>query len=606
MSSPRVRAPCALPLALALAALCSALGVPDARAARQTRRVAVLYFDNNTGNRKLDVLQKGFADMIVTDLSAVKQLAVVERERLQKLLEELKLQRSRYFDKRTALRLGKGLGAQYVVTGAFAAVEPMLRIDIRMIEIETSKVLLATKVTGKRSDLFELEQKLVRRFVSQLELTFRPPARPRTKVPGVKALLGYSKSLDLADRGKLEAADVKLATVIRQAPTFVLARIRRSALKKRLAAAAKRRRYLIGKRGQELYRNLQSHLKGHAIAKLSAADARTYLAYRVVEGWYALRALRQHLSDGSPKLVKPGHGAAARRLMKAYVASRLKLIKELAIYAKKHAKTLPNGYVYLDTSLRLPPADQRRAADSNFARPPSGDLDRAKLALARFALMGTADDGARRSSRFTVAPPLSLLVRRYEKLGYRLLAEVIRSEEAALKSKPNANEYLAIRARETYGDALLLRGKRKAAISRWQAILDRYPTSRYYKRIERRIKQQLGMVHHNATRKLDRYARGLKSCHDMDLRVGLGAILHRRLRISGIRALNQTIAEIEKQCRRQPKLRNFWTYLYSHTALVAGRHGYCKLFDKLMQRYLQAGGSARDARGYRKNYTSCR
>ena len=35
--------------------------------------VAVLYFDNNTGNREYDVLQKGLADMLITDLSGVER-----------------------------------------------------------------------------------------------------------------------------------------------------------------------------------------------------------------------------------------------------------------------------------------------------------------------------------------------------------------------------------------------------------------------------------------------------------------------------------------------------------------------------------------------------
>src|SRR5687767_1329816 len=99
--------------AAALALLLLPLISARAESADSKRIVAVLYFDNNTGDASLDVLQKGFADMMVTDLSSVDALQLVEREKLQAIIEEQKLQRSRYFDPKTAVKLGKLVGAQY-------------------------------------------------------------------------------------------------------------------------------------------------------------------------------------------------------------------------------------------------------------------------------------------------------------------------------------------------------------------------------------------------------------------------------------------------------------------------------------------------------------
>ena len=71
-------------LPLCLLALC--LLRATAFAADPPPTVAVLYFDNNSPNREYDVLQKGLADMLVTDLSQVESLQVVEREKLQALV----------------------------------------------------------------------------------------------------------------------------------------------------------------------------------------------------------------------------------------------------------------------------------------------------------------------------------------------------------------------------------------------------------------------------------------------------------------------------------------------------------------------------------------
>ncbi len=63
------------------ALLLTLLGATPARAAPTT--VAVLSFDNNTALRQYDVLQKGMAVMLITDLRVSEQLRLGEREKLE-------------------------------------------------------------------------------------------------------------------------------------------------------------------------------------------------------------------------------------------------------------------------------------------------------------------------------------------------------------------------------------------------------------------------------------------------------------------------------------------------------------------------------------------
>ena len=73
--------------------------------------VAVLYFVNSSGNQELEPLQKGLTEMLITDLSQVKALTVVERARLQQLMEEMGLGMTGLMREDTAPRMGKLLGA---------------------------------------------------------------------------------------------------------------------------------------------------------------------------------------------------------------------------------------------------------------------------------------------------------------------------------------------------------------------------------------------------------------------------------------------------------------------------------------------------------------
>ena len=46
------------------------------------------YFDNNSKDPELDVLRKGFADWLITDLSGVEGIQLVERDKLEQLVKE--------------------------------------------------------------------------------------------------------------------------------------------------------------------------------------------------------------------------------------------------------------------------------------------------------------------------------------------------------------------------------------------------------------------------------------------------------------------------------------------------------------------------------------
>src|SRR3989454_7594279 len=79
-----------------------------------------------------DALQKGMAAMIISELAANPGARVVEREELQRLLEEQKLGAAGRVDDATAARIGKLIGARYVVTGTFIDFYGDFRVDLHL------------------------------------------------------------------------------------------------------------------------------------------------------------------------------------------------------------------------------------------------------------------------------------------------------------------------------------------------------------------------------------------------------------------------------------------------------------------------------------------
>jgi len=104
--------------------------------------IAVLPFDNSGSygqdKENFEALEKGVAGMMISELAANPSARVVERERIEKLVAEQNLGASGKVTAETAAKVGKLVGARYVITGAFIDFYGDFRLDARMINVETS------------------------------------------------------------------------------------------------------------------------------------------------------------------------------------------------------------------------------------------------------------------------------------------------------------------------------------------------------------------------------------------------------------------------------------------------------------------------------------
>lgn len=217
---------------LLLAALTFA--APSVARAATKPTVAILYFDYQGKDDQMGLLKKGLAQMLISDLSGSEAYQIVERDRLQEILDELKLGRSKSIDKKTAAKVGKLLGARYMVLGGYFDVMGMLRIDARVVEVETGKIIKSVGTNGAPDTFMDLEQKLVGELATvldtQLEVKAAPKRRKKktTKRPKklpMKTALTYAKALDAKDRGDKKTAKAELKKVVAAQPDFSLAQV---------------------------------------------------------------------------------------------------------------------------------------------------------------------------------------------------------------------------------------------------------------------------------------------------------------------------------------------------------------------------------------------
>ena len=204
---------------------------------KNAKRIAIIYFDNSGGEPSLDKLKKGLADMLITDLSNINMLAIVERDELESILKEQKLNNSKEFDPNTASKVGKLLGAQIILTGGYFEMMGSLRLDARFIDVETGKILKADGVDGQTSNFFKIQKQLAWKIINTLDIKLSDAEKKaiegneKTKALSFEDAKLYSQALDYYDKGDMKKAKEILIKITKSYPEFEPAKILISKIK---------------------------------------------------------------------------------------------------------------------------------------------------------------------------------------------------------------------------------------------------------------------------------------------------------------------------------------------------------------------------------------
>jgi len=116
----------------------------------------------------LDWMGKSFADALLGRLAKGRGVRVVEREFLEQIAAELKLQSSSMVDERSAVKMGRVLGARVFVFGSVAAFEDQLVVRARAVSVERAEVLETAESIGDKKALFALQRDLAQKLTAAL------------------------------------------------------------------------------------------------------------------------------------------------------------------------------------------------------------------------------------------------------------------------------------------------------------------------------------------------------------------------------------------------------------------------------------------------------
>ena len=188
--------------------------------------VAVTAF-SNLGSEALGPLCKGLAAMLISDLSQVPDLKVVERVKLHALLQELDLGLSGIVDPETVPRVGKLLKSKHVATGSLTDPEKeRLQIFSAVMDTEQPDQIDTQEVQGVMDEFFNLEKQIACGIIEALgrNCDSMPDAFNKIHTRSLTALTSYGIGLDYFDREQYENARMQFQKAVDEDPKFDLAK----------------------------------------------------------------------------------------------------------------------------------------------------------------------------------------------------------------------------------------------------------------------------------------------------------------------------------------------------------------------------------------------
>ncbi len=175
--------------------------------------IAVFPFNNGgsygQGKEDFEALERGIAGMMISELAQNPAARVVERQEIQRLLDEQNLSAQNRVDPQTAAKVGKLVGARYVVAGTFIDFYGDFRVDVRLVNVETGEIVKTESERMQRDHMFDIIRNVAARLMKDASLPAvqRPASDQRMsrQVP-TEALTYYSRALLFHDRGQKDKA----------------------------------------------------------------------------------------------------------------------------------------------------------------------------------------------------------------------------------------------------------------------------------------------------------------------------------------------------------------------------------------------------------------
>ena len=145
--------------------------------------IAVLPFENMTGDPKQEYFADGFTEQIITSLSKIPALFVISRNSTFTYKgKPVKVQ-----------QVGEELGVWYVLEGSLQKSSGRIRINVQFIDAISGQHLWAESYDRELKDIFSLQDEVILKITSAMSVNLTAGEQARAWAEGTKSLEAYLK-----------------------------------------------------------------------------------------------------------------------------------------------------------------------------------------------------------------------------------------------------------------------------------------------------------------------------------------------------------------------------------------------------------------------------
>ena len=145
---------------------------------------------------------------MITELSPIKTLKFVERQKINQLIQEMQLTQSGLVSEETGVQVGKLIGAKYLIFGSYMVFDKKVRIDVRIVQVETGLTIKAEQATNKVTKMFDIIKELNGKILKDLDikLTKNDKKILNANETSTEVIELFSQGLEFEDEHNVEKA----------------------------------------------------------------------------------------------------------------------------------------------------------------------------------------------------------------------------------------------------------------------------------------------------------------------------------------------------------------------------------------------------------------
>jgi serine/threonine protein kinase/tetratricopeptide (TPR) repeat protein len=338
--------------------------------------IAVISFENQTGDKAFDHLKKVIPNLLITNLENTGYLHVATWERMHDLLKQKGKGDTEIIDRDLGFELCRMEGIEAIVLGSFAKAGDMFATDVKVLDVESKNLLKSASSRGEGVDSILKKQidELSREISQGIGIAREKKEEPRVKLSDVttSSMEAYSHFLrgrEAAEKYYFDEARQFLEKAIDSDPGFAMAylylayaygwlgdnKARYEALEKAKIhsqkTTEKERLHIEAEYAYIIERNPEKEFSIlNEIAEKYTKEKRVYL--RLGSYYYSKRKHDQAIEEYSKALeLDPTYGPAMNML--AYTYSNMGDFEKAIEYFKNYASVFPRDANPIDSMAEL-------------------------------------------------------------------------------------------------------------------------------------------------------------------------------------------------------------------------------------------------------------